>query len=481
MRMRIIMITIGLAAVILSATSTAQTIPGTLTYTVTSNGSGCSGMVTSYYTWTFTDPSGVHHYFAGTSEFNVLECKFESSTSLDEWSTDGIYYLQAKGSTGSVTAEAGQTGYIDPKYVVVGVTYAPPGPSSNTFVQYTNSTLVGSTVSVTNSFTSGVSSSVSLSYGANIPFVANAKISTTYTNGASQTSSTTSTVSTSMLSSTGMRTSGTDNYFAPVDNDYDIIWVWLNPTVILTVTPNSVVWNGYGVDSTDEPGMDVVGIAVGYLNGDFGAMPPGISSEIARSWANTQMFASGQGPGLTSADLANILAADPFSSSAYGNNDITNDPPDPETPDHRFTLTSCNGQTTFSYLQSDPSQSAPVFTCTLTYTNMSSQAQQTSSTTSQSYSVDSSFSGTSFLSSLSVDMKTAYSLSWTTGAQSTISSTTTSTASLSVQGPACNNSTPGVGPCIPVYDAGGNQPTSYAIYQDNLYGTFMLAPVNYYQ
>jgi hypothetical protein len=39
------------------------------------------------------------------------------------------------------------TGFVNPKYVVVGVTYAPPGPSSN--VTYTNSKLVGTTTTTT--------------------------------------------------------------------------------------------------------------------------------------------------------------------------------------------------------------------------------------------------------------------------------------------------------------------------------------------
>ena len=38
----------------------------------------------------------------------------------------------------------GTPGIVNPKYVVVGVTYAPPGPSS--YVQYTGTTNVGDTI-----------------------------------------------------------------------------------------------------------------------------------------------------------------------------------------------------------------------------------------------------------------------------------------------------------------------------------------------
>lgn len=371
-------------------------------------------------------------------------------------------------------------GYIDPKYVVLGVTYAPPGPSLNTWVDYTNSALVGTTTSIGSSFTSGVSESVSLSYGFKIPSVANGKITTTYATGASQTSSTTSTVTTSVQSSSGMKTSGTFDYYAPVDNDYDIIWVWLNPAVILTLGDGTAVWNGYGYDATDEPGIDYIGIYLGYLDGDFGPMPADITKEIARSWASSQMFDSGQGPGLTSTDLANIMAADPFSSSTYGPDDIGYDPPDTETPDHRFTLTTFNGNATFPYQQAAPSTAANTYTGSLSYTNMSTEAQAISSTTSESYSVDQSFDGTGFFVHFSSDIKNTYSLSWTTIANSSISSSTTSSGTLNVQGPPCNNVTEGEGPCVPVYDVDGNEPTNYAVYQDNLYGTFMFAPIHYY-
>src|SRR5579863_1586853 len=59
-------------------------------------------------------------------------------------------------------------GYIDPKFVVVGVTYAPPGPSANTYVSYTNSALVGVTNTVSQSFKSGTTFSASVSGGFSI-------------------------------------------------------------------------------------------------------------------------------------------------------------------------------------------------------------------------------------------------------------------------------------------------------------------------
>jgi hypothetical protein len=468
-----------------------------LTKTTTRGYNGCSSPrpmnETTYSNWVYKDSSGVNHYFNGVDYVEVqedyfqniggheieLQCGESLTTSLDTYSTDGLYYLQATGATGTVTLE-GVTGYVDPKYIVVGVTYAPPGPSTNTFVQYLNSTFFGSTESLSNSFTSSSTSSVSLTYGFNIPLVASGKITDTYSATNTVTTKTTSTVTSSIQIQQGEKTFGTGNYFAPVDHDYDQIWVWLNPVAIFTVAGNDVVWNGYGFDGTDQSEMDIVPIALGYLNGDFGAIPPDIQSSINRSWAANQIWPAGQGPALTSSDLANIAAADPFSVSTYGEDEIGYVPPSPQTADYRFTLSSCTGSASFNYLQADPSTSANIYTCQLTYTNLSMQAEDISTTYSQTFSVDDSFSGSGFLSSFSADLKESSTLTWTTDAQSSITTSTTSTGSLSVQGPPCNNVVQGEGPCVPVYDASGNEPTQFDVYQDNMFGTFMFAPIHYY-
>ncbi len=370
------------------------------------------------------------------------------------------------------------TGYVDPKYVVVGVTYAPPGPAS--FVQYQASTTVGTTKSLSNSFTGSNTSSVSLTYSGGIPGFFSGSETGSYSATNSQLSKSTSTVTTSIQVQSGEKTFGTGNYYAPVDNDYDVIWIWLNPVSAFTLTGSSIVWNGYGYDENDQNGLDIVGIELGYLNGHFGAMPPQYATAIARAWAAKQLFASGQGPGLTSSDLAQIAAADPFSVSSYATSEIGYVPPSPETGDHRFTMSACTSAQSFDYDQASPSQPAEVYTCTLTYTNTSTQAQEITNTFAQTFSVDKSFSGGPFWAKFSLDLKSAYTLTWVTDEQSTITNTNASTAALSVQGPTCNNVTQGVGPCVPVYDASGNEPTQFDVYQDNMYGTFMFAPIHYF-
>jgi hypothetical protein len=259
--------------------------------------------------------------------------------------------------------------------------------------------------------------------------------------------------------------------------------VWLNAAVLFDVTSTSVTWLGYGYDTTDQPNPDIVPIELGYLNGDFGPIPPDIQTSINRSWAASQTFRPGDGPALTAADLAQIAAADPFSVSTYGTSYIGSSPPSPQTADSRFTLSACssNGSSdpSFNYIQAAPSQGAAVDTCTLTYSNLSTTSQDITNSYSQTFSVDESISAT-FYAAISNDLKTAYTLTWTTEAQSSITNTTSSTAMLSVQGPPCNNTSAGVGPCVPVYDSAGGQPVQFEVYQDNLYGTFMFAPINFY-
>jgi hypothetical protein len=429
--------------------------------------------------------AGVTTQLTGSESVYTNYCGVMHATPITWWLPSAELIFTPLGQAGGSAAVApGLTGYVDPKFLVVGVTYAPPGPSTNTFVQYLNSTFVGNTESLSTSFGSGSTSSITLTYGPSIPLVANGKITNTFSTTNSETTKNTSTVTTSIQVSQGEKTFGTGNYFAPVDNDYDLIWVWLNPVAIFTTfsgnSVNSVVWNGYGFDGTDQSGMDIVPIPLGYLNGHFGTIPPDIQTSLNRTWAADQTWPPGDGPGLTSADLAQIASTDPFSVSTYGLDFIGYVPPSPQTSDDRFTLSMCSSVSSFNYLQANPSVAPGIYTCGLTYTNLSTQAQEISTSYSQTFSTDISFSGTGFLKNFSADLKNSSTLTWTTDAQSSITTSTTSTANLSAQGPPCNNVILDEGPCVPVYDASGNQPTQFEVYQDNMFGTFMFAPVHYY-
>ena len=79
-------------------------------------------------------------------------------------------YVQAQ-STGynaiTATYVPGTFGYVNPKYVVAGVLYAPPGSKSSAV--YTNSKTVSSTIALTNTFTSSTTVSDSTQVLSGVP------------------------------------------------------------------------------------------------------------------------------------------------------------------------------------------------------------------------------------------------------------------------------------------------------------------------
>jgi hypothetical protein len=357
-------------------------------------------------------------------------------------------------------------GVINPKYVIVGVTYAPPGPSS--FVQYTGSTYVGNTTNLTNSFTTN--ESISVSIGSKIKGWLNGSVTGTSTTSLTQASTNSSSTTISGQSSLADKTQGTPDAFNPVNHDYDIIWLWLNPLLQLTVNPgnpNSLVWNGYAYDMADSGIIDIYPVFVGYLNGHFGP-DASTASELARTWSVGQTWPSGDGPGLTNADFAQILGADPFSNSSYtvslGSGGTT--------ADGRFTLS--GGATgvsqSFAYEQAGPGNGGGLTQqYSNTYSQSSTAAQGSSYTTQQSFGLQEHFGATLFGIGVTNNLKQSQTLTWMNQAQTSITNTQTETDMLSITGPPCTGS-----PCAPPYSG----PPEFAVYQDNLYGTFMFNPIN---
>jgi hypothetical protein len=298
--------------------------------------------------------------------------------------------------------------------------------------------------------------------------------STDYTQGSN--SSTTTTFN--KLTSIGYKTAGTGNAFSPIDSDYDTIWLWLNPVVLLTYIPATsetvagIQWNGYGYDTTDPDGKeqpDVYPVLVGWLNGHFGNSPS-IDAILARSWVSpTMVWATGTGPGLTSTDITNIIAADPLT----GDYTLLDSFPS-TTSDGRFTIMpGTNSPNPVPYTQAGPGNGGGLTTIySTTQTNTKSVAGGTSHTFKQAFGIQEVFSGTPW----GIDLKTTLSetdtLTWTHSWLNTLTTTTTLADGLSVTGPNCPAAPPG--PCNPVY--GG--PGQFLLYQDNQFGTFLFYPSN---
>jgi len=369
------------------------------------------------------------------------------------------------------------TGIINPKYVILGVIYAPPGPQSN--VEYTSSTFVGNTTTLNSSFSSETSLSVSI--GAEIAgWGSMGKILGTSTTSYTETTGTTSTVTLSQTTSLSDKTTGTPNAFSPINHDYDQVVLWLNPVLEYTITPGSqikVEWNGYGYDTCDQPAMDIYFVYVGYLNGDFGPNPS-VAQVLARSWATNpncpaQTWPSGEGPGLTATDLASVMAADPFSNPSYvfalapGVSPAT-------TTDGRFTIATANPiynqVTDFPYVQCAPGGGAcdsEMYSNGYTYT--STLGQTAMYQFKQAFGLQEQFSETAFGIGITGSVNQTQTLTWQNVWQNTITNTATETNELLIQGPSCTGS-----PCSPVYQG----PGEFDAFQDNLYGSFAFIPAN---
>lgn len=370
---------------------------------------------------------------------------------------------------------AGISGYVGPKYLVVGITYVPPGPSS--FVEYSTSSSFGTTTSLSDSVSRETSISTSVKAEVGLPEVLHGSITATASAGATQTSTSSSSVTVSIQNLFTTRLGGTPSAFSPVDHDYDIIWLWLNPAVLLTVYPklpgfpSVVTWNGYGFDASAQPAMEIWPIEVGYLNGHLGPLRPEDASVLSRSWAANQVFLPGQGPGLTSEDFANILQADPFATGGYT---VTLSPTaaPATTVDGRFTISGAanGGAQSFAYRQPAPGSSPLTQTMSNTYSTTSTLGRSSSHQTKVGFGVDTSLSG-SFLAKLTASLSVSFTLTQTHESGTSVTSTTSQIDTLSITGPPCGSQTP---PCVPVYTG----PPQFNVYQDNIFGSFMFNPVN---
>lgn len=375
-------------------------------------------------------------------------------------------------------ASQGVTGYIDPKFIVLGVTYAPPGGSS--YVSYTTSTSIGTTNSITTSTSDSKTVKVSTKYSSGVKKYISGEVKASTSTTETQTSTDGNSVTLNWGTGNTVQTYGvpvvsTQGAFTPsVDHDYDTVYVWLNPVMVFNTTDSIITWEGYGYDANDQNGLDIVGIELGYLNGNFGAMPTQITNLTDRTWAAGQTYAAGQSAALNSTDFATIAASDPFNNSNYGGNFIGYAPPSPSTSDGRFTLSKCNSGNSVSFEQAAPLQNPSAQSCTLTYSDASTSSKSNKVINSVTYSIDTTMSA-SFLAKWTASFGYSYKLETSTDVVSSVTSTASSSSVAYIDGIACNASSSS-GPCVPVY-AG---PTEFDIYQDNLYGTFMFAPVHYY-
>ena len=346
------------------------------------------------------------------------------------------------------------TGFINPKFVIIGVIYSPPGSQST--VTYSNNTVFGNSTTLTSSFMNmiGQSTMVGEVLGFNMPNpIAGTSTQLTNNNATSftqeQDSSSSVAVSQTMSESTALHGfSGV----AGIDHSYDEVFVWLNPILYYSVypeNPSSLTWNGYSFDMNDTNTMDVVGVEIGWLTG---ARPyeANVKTALQRGWNTSQTWPAGQGPALSTADLATLLASDPFSNSSYT---LSFPAGSLTTTDGRFTATP---NPTVDYEPNVTSGYSDVYTVTQTQSQTAKYSYQIM------FGTEAQFKGTTFLDTFSADLKESSTLTWTNQFSQATNNSQSQSATLSVTGPA--------------EGSGYTGPSRFTVYQDNVYGTFLFFP-----
>jgi hypothetical protein len=366
------------------------------------------------------------------------------------------------------------TGYLNPKYKIVGVVYSPPGSSS--YVQYTDTTMMGTSTSTQQSFAKNESSSVMVCGAANGDIgLANSgvKVCGTYSNSFTQQTSNSSSFAVQQTSSFVNKWPGSSN---ALNHGNDVVYVWLNPVAWFTVPDNNppvatpVQWNGYGSDGADDivngGEMEVVPIYLSQLlnPSTIATSDPALYDRLQRTWALNNL--DGTAPGLTDADYALIAAADPFSDPDYVFSVPATPPGNLTSADGRFTQTTNQN---LDYQPGTATAPAPTFTYSWAQTTTQTQGQGTMNTYQQGVAMEESFKDGIFGQELTLDFKQGLQFTWVDQWNSLTTEQTGQASLVSITGP--SYCIPGTG-CTP-YEG----PQEFNIFEDNIYGTFMMEPV----
>ncbi len=366
------------------------------------------------------------------------------SAGVATWSWIGTSWgIQSGTVQVSVTHGAPPIGYLDLKYLVVAIDYAPPGAKSN--VSYTNSTVRGTEATDSSSYKTDVDVTDTGDIGADLfGVLAGSLTGTTDIDYQQMTGNNNSTTVTNTDTNTDT-VPGPGTSALGVDHDYDVIWVWLNPVASEYVGPNTVSFAGYGFSAEDDySGAEIVPIMVAQLKNPS-TMKAGLVARLARSWDT-----SGLG-GLSTADYADILTLDPFATSSTYN-------PATDTK-HRFQPLT---DTTVPYVPPAPG-GQPV---TVTGSFMTQTATSESQTAQTQYTVKFTLlfsSDIDFIAQFGEKLQVSTSYTVTDMWSTTNNETVGKTASYSVTGPQYSDNYTG--------------PVSFQVYRDNVYGSFMFYPL----
>jgi hypothetical protein len=375
---------------------------------------------------------------------------YANGTATWTWTNFGFNFLDGgSGATYPVSVvHSAISGWITPKYQVVGLTYAPPGSRSSAV--YSNSFQSGTASSNSSSWKTGVTVTNTISPSLSIFGVISSKETETFSAGWEQTGGGSNSITVAQTFSTGLNVPGPASSGVGVDHDYDTVYVWLNPAVHLTLTGAgaSIVFGGYDYDARDTiTGMDVIPLTVGQLRGVQPIADPNVTARLNRTW-DTNLGA------LTSADFLAIAATDPF----YLNPSFN---PNTDTS-HRYELPDGH-DLIFNYVPVPPGGQGTGQTYNSSYTTTSAAGKTASTTTTVGYSLEAQAQA-NFLFGIAGTIKVAGSYSYTNQWSNSVTSGSGQSVNFTIFPPLSTDNYVG--------------PTAMQVWKDNIYGTFMFYPEN---
>ncbi len=363
---------------------------------------------------------------------------------------------------------------ITPKYQILGITYAPPGP--NSLVSYQTANTITTTLSDSASYQGSKTLGLTLAASGGIPDFGSLGVTVSQTEGSSETTTSQNQLSIGVSATTLGKTNGpalTAPGVTPVvtanttiDHDYDTVTLWLNPVALYYVgtnqgTSTSVTMMGLASDSTDTnvAGMETATVQMGALNGHL-PMPAGVAIQLARAWANNGQTPPVDGVALTQADYAQILAADPYMNPSYPFDYENGYGATTTSPDGRFTLVSTSGgnPSSFSYGSNNTTD-----TLTFGYTNVATATNTASSQQTVTFGISFWVTVGSAANTFKTTLSDSTKQIWTHTASTQVATSKVITNTLTLA-PPCSQ--PGCYNSYPVIE----------VFQDNLYGTFMFFP-----
>ena len=359
------------------------------------------------------------------------------------------------------------TGTIGPKFVVLAVTYAPPGSQSS--VTYSNSTIFGSSLGLSSSFSNTTSFSVATATNAQI-FGIGGFGGISASTGFTQSTDSSLTIAVTETTARTFTVRGPSSSALGISHDADVIWIWLNPVFNFSdPSPNTLQWASAGFDNRDPAGdLDIIGIQVAFLNG-HAPMPQALSDLLARGWApriacdpatDPECGADGtKSPGLTLADFNKILAADPFTDPSYS---VQISPTSTHgcTVDERF----CNATVeTFEYSPPPPGQQPITETFSETRQAVATEAVGAALSVTVGFSKTFGNNTSTFLFDFLRSLTIANNLTVTNRINLSNNQQATQISSLSITGPASTDNYTG--------------PVELNVMQDNVYGTFAFVAI----